>query len=394
MRNRSISLVLGFCLAFLAGLAHAQEPAPIGVTLTLTHVLPDKWRADYVFSEPALAIELGKQVGGYRKDAWRVLTPGVSLVEESGSDFLRGDKAFTSLGVEISTYRPFAQGNYSPINRFSDGGSAIYLGFFTGTLRQENRTCPMAVKLRLNGLPGETVIAPDVAKPELDGYAYFGPAKPKAAGVANVILDPATPTWLVDVMQETTGKVTSYYDAAFQRKLDKAPLVMVAMIGFDTPGISMKGGAVAGQVVYRLEGAGFKDDNPKKRKMVAELIAHELAHVWQLNVRRGGAGEAEIWVHEGGAEAIATKALAATGIWTEEDADSYADRLLKECAQLGDSVESYRGFYACGFKRFRGYDMDIVPLWKAMMETTETTGAVYSESMIKTILAKAAQQKE
>jgi hypothetical protein len=51
-------------------------------------------------------------------------------------------------------------------------------------------------------------------------------------------------------------------------------------------------------------------------------------------------------------------------------------------------VDSYDGIYACGLVRFNNLGVGIVPLWRAMMEVTETKGDVYSASMIDAIVLK------
>lgn len=375
-------------LAALMGTAQAAAPAPLRTELTLTHIAADKWRADYVFAEPVTAIELGAQVGTYRKQAWRALTPGVELIAHDDSEGMRSASPLTKLSVEISAHDDFVEGQYAPIDRFSDGGWDFYLGFLYGALTQGTRERTMDAALQLRGLPGEAVIAPAKPGAELSGYAYFGPLKPARMGNVNVIIDPQAPAWLRDVLEDTTAKVSQFYEQAFQRKLIDKPLVSVAVVGFEgAPGsISIKGGAVGGGIAYRLQGAGLVDDHPKKRALMARLVAHEMAHLWQVNLTRGGIGGSDAWIHEGGAEAIMLEALRATGIFTEEASDQYAQGLLKECEQLKDDVTVNRGLYACGFKRFHGYAMAPVPLWRAMMTSSEGSGEFYSEPMIRTIL--------
>lgn len=388
MRLSSISACAGLLLAALVGTAHAATPVPLRTELTLTHIAADKWRADYVFAEPITAIELGAQAGPYRKQAWRPLTPGVELVAHDDNEGIRSASPLTRLSVEINAYDEYAEGHYAPIDRFSDGGRDFYLGFLYGALTQGGRERTMDVALHLHGLPGETVIAPAKPGTELTGYAYFGPQKPARMGNVNVIIDPQAPVWLREVMDDTTAKVSQFYEQAFQRKLSDKPLVSVAVVGFDgAPGsISIKGGAVGGGIAYRLEGAGLVDDHPKKRALMARLVAHEMAHLWQVNLTRGGIGGNDAWIHEGGAEAIMLEALRTTGIFTEEASEQYAQGLLKECEQLKDDVTVNRGLYACGFKRFHGYAMAPVPLWRAMMASSEGSGEFYSEPMIRAIL--------
>jgi hypothetical protein len=364
----------------------AETSLPLPVQFRLTHIAADKWRADYVLAEPVTSINLGPKVGDYRKQAWRILTPGLSLMELPDQESISGGgKAFSKFSVEVSLYLPYEQGNYTAFDRMADGGTDIFLGFFAGDAVQGKHTRPMHLNLQLKGLANETVIAPDDHDSDQLAYAYFGPARPAPAGAADLILDPKTPAWVADVLQEATAKITAFYDHAFQRPLSYKPLVMVSMGDVETPGMSSKGGAVGKQVVYRLSGKALLGGSPQVRKMLTSLIAHELAHVWQNNVARGGIGGNEPWIHEGGAEAIALAGLRGSGLFSQADADAYAARLVQECETLKGSVESYRGFYACGFKRFADYRTDILPLWKSMMETTEASGAVYSAAMIEAI---------
>ncbi|WP_374562892.1 hypothetical protein [Ideonella sp.] len=388
MKLPSISWLAGTLLAALAGTAQAAAPAPLHTELTLTHVAADKWRADYVFAEPVTAVEWGARVGPYRQQAWRPLTPGVELVAHDGNEGMRSAAPLTRLSVEISAYDDITEGQYAPIDRFSDGGWDFYVGFLYGTPTQGGRERTMDAALHVNGLPGETVIPPSKPGTELTGYAYFGPVQPARMGNVNVIIDPKTPAWLREVLEQTTAKVSQFYEQAFQRKLIDAPLVAVAFVGLDgAPGtISIKGGVAGGGLAYRLQGAGLADDHPKKRSYFARLVAHEVAHLWQVNLTRGGIGDNDAWIHEGGAEAVMLEALRNTGIFTEEASDQYAQALLDECDRLQGDLTVYRGLYACGFKRFHGYAMAPVPLWRAMMAASEASGEVYSEPMIQAIL--------
>jgi hypothetical protein len=174
----SIPAFAGLLLATLIGSAQAAASVPLHTELTLTHVAAEKWRADYVFAEPVTAIELGPQVGPYRQQAWRALTPGVELAAKDGNESIVSAKPLSQLSVEISAYDDFDMAQYAPINRFSDGGWDFYLGFLHGALRQGERERGMEVALHLKGLAGETVIAPVKPGEDLAGYAHFGTSKP------------------------------------------------------------------------------------------------------------------------------------------------------------------------------------------------------------------------
>lgn len=393
MRLLTVSAVTALLMAFFTSTSEAANSLPLHTELTLTHVAADKWRADYVFAEPVTALDFGPQIGPYRRRAWRPVTDAVTLVADGENEGLRiTGKPLNALSIEISAYASFAQGHFAPIDHFSDGGSDFFLGFLFASLKQGERERSMEVSLHLQGLPGETVIAPTKPGKEMAGYAYFGPVKPVPAGIADIIVDPQTPAWLFEVLLDTTTRVSNFYAQAFQRKMLDRPLVSVAVAGFGGGAgrLSTKGGAVGGGIAYRLEGEGLLIDSPNTRKFFARVVAHEMAHLWQQNIRSGGIGEAEAWVHEGGAEAIMLTALLETGIQTQEDTQQYAKGLLAECENLKENVNIYRGFYACGFKRFHGYKVAPVPLWKSMMASSEASGEFYSEKMIQTILSGAA----
>lgn len=362
----------------------AQTPPELGATVRLTHIAADKWRADYKLAAPVESIVLEPTGTAYRSSAWRMLTPGLVLAREGEDDVVAGGgKPFSAFSVEVGRYDVYGPAHYTPMDRFSDGGTDVYTGFFAGEAKREGKAHALVLTLDVAGLPGETVLAPASGKSEIAlGYAYFGPTKPVPAGIANVILDPGTPAWAAETMRTTTEKISKYYEQAFQRKLNYQPLVMVSAPRSDVKGMSYKGGAVGRQVVYRLEGKKLEQDSPANRGMIAWLVSHELAHVWQMDVNRGGIDGKEPWVHEGGAEALALAALAGSGALTQGDADAFAARLVAECDTLKGELTTYRGAYACGFKRYRDTGVDVFALWRAMVAETQASGTPYSSAMM------------
>lgn len=361
----------------------ASVPAPLPVRLGVTHVGLDRWRIDYVFAEPIEVLRLGSAVGDYRRQAWRILTPGASLTETDGQEAIRGTGGpLSAVSIEVTLDTAYREGLYTAFDRFSDGGTDLFLGYFDGEAAQGGQTRPLRIDLRLNGLAGETVVAPEAGVSALAGYAYFGPRTPVRAGAATLIIDPRAPDWLGPLLVETTAAISAMYERGLGRTLGHRPLLMVSIGDLDTPGLATKGGVVGRQVLYRFGGKALLGGSAAVRQRCMELIAHELAHIWQADLVRGGIGESEAWIHEGGAEALALAALRQSGLFSEADTDAFGARLLKECLALNGSVESYRGRYACGYKRFMDYDTDIFALWRGLMRSSETTGEVYSSAMI------------
>lgn len=387
---------LGLCAAFLtlciAPLVHAEEQPKLAVVVNVRHVAQDLWRVDYKFAQAVTALKL-KSIGEFRQQEWKVLTPGVSM--QSGADFdviAAKGKPFKSASVQIKTFDGWSPKEYVSFNRFGDGGTAIYLGHLQGDVEQGKKTLAMRTDINLFGLAKENVIAPPANRLEPGaerGYAYFGPAQAVAAGAVKVLIDPQTPQWLRETILDAGAKVSAYYEKAYQRQLKDELLVMVSVANFESPGFSMKGGAIMGQgqVSYRLEGKQVLLDHPKLREYAAHNVAHEMAHVWQLAVSRGGIGGQDQWIHEGGAEAMALDALLQTGVSSEESVKAYRAKQGATCEKLSGTVDTYDGIYACGLVRFDKLGVGIVPLWRAMMAATEVKGDSYSQQMIDTIVS-------
>ena len=386
---------LGLCAAFLmlcvAPFLHAQGQPGLAVAVDVHHVAKDLWRVDYRFAQPVTAIKL-HSIGKFREQEWKVLTPGMDM--KSGSDFdviASKGKPFKTASVQIKTFYGWSPKEYVSFNRFGDSGTSVYLGHLQGDAEQGKKTLSMRTDIKLFGLAQENVIAPPANRLEPGaerGYAYFGPAQAVQAGAVKVLMDPKTPEWMRETILDTGAKVSAYYEKAYQRQLKDELLIMVSVVNFESPGFSMKGGALMGQVAYTLEGEKFIGDHPKKREFAALNIAHEMAHIWQMAVTRGGMGEDQgPWIHEGGAEAMALDALLQTGLSSAEYIAAYRAKQAASCEKLNNTVETYDGIYACGLTRFDKLGVGIVPLWRSMMLATEVKGDPYSQQMIDAIVA-------
>lgn len=375
--------------AFDAG---ATEP-PVRATVTLAHTADATWRAEYRLSEPVDAIELGPKIVEYRATAWSPKTPGQRLASDANGESIRGDTPFDEAMVEIRDYAPWAHDQYIPIDRHSDGGHAVYLGHLMGTVRQGARERNLLVTFELVGLHGEQVLLADQANDDKGTYAYFGPQRPTSAGAVRLVVDPQTPAWMRAVVEDGVGRLSTYYQRAFARTWHAPPLVIIGAGQLDVPGFSVKGGALPGEIAFKIAGERAKTETPELRAMFEQLVAHELAHVWQGLVQRGGIGDSgEPWVHEGGAQALSIAALERSGVWTAEQAKRFAASLHDECARIeaatarGKPDDASRWAYTCGYERFLAYRIDATELWKRLLAETERSGAPYSAAMIARVI--------
>ncbi|MES3025714.1 MAG: hypothetical protein V4857_29400 [Pseudomonadota bacterium] len=389
MHRHLSSLCAALLLLCVAPILHAHERPSVALTVDVSHVGKDKWLVDYRFQSAVTSITL-PSVGEYRQKAWKLLTPGLRLKTAADNDVISRDgKPFKAVSVEITTFDGLAPKAYAPFNRFTDGGTAMFLGLLQGEAHKGQHAFAMSTDVRLKGLAGENVIAPPLNKLTRGGergYAYFGPAQAVSIGNTKFLLDPQTPAWSRETMLDVGAKMSQYYEKAYQRPLKDELFIMLSVAGYEAPGISIKGDAVMGQLSYRFDGKELLGDHPKKRELLTRLVAHEMAHLWQLNIERGGVGEDDPWIHEGGAEAMALDGLLNTGLLSQEKIAAYRKAQTATCEKLGNSVATYDGIYACGLVRFDKLGVAIVPLWRSMIEATEAKGEVYSQQMIDAIV--------
>lgn len=388
--------LLGLCAAFLmlcaAPLLHAEEEPKLAVAVDVRHVAKDLWRVDYRFTQAVTAVKL-KSIGEFRQHEWKVLTPGMSMKSDADFDVIASKgKPFKSASVQIRTFDGWSPKEYVSFNRFGDGGRTIYLGHLQGDVEQGKKALSMSTDFKLFGLAQENVIAPppNRLQPGAErGYAYFGPAQAVPAGAVKILIDQRTPQWMRETILDIGARTSSYYEKAYQRGLKDELMIMVSVDNFESPGFSMKGGAImgAGQVSYRLEGKQVLLDHPKLREFASLNVAHEMAHIWQLAVAQGGIGDQGPWIHEGGAEAMALDALVQIGAFSEETVKAYRAKQAATCDKLGGAVDTYDGIYACGLVRFDKLGIGIVPLWRSMMLATEVKGDPYSQQMIDAIVS-------
>lgn len=358
----------------------------VNATITIKRLTKDDWELHYQFSEEIDALHFGPPIVKYRQEAWKPTDTALKIISNSDDEILRKEQGrFQQAKIAIKSYHPFSHNQYVPMIHFSDGGIALFLGHLMGQVSVAGIDRPLKVQFATSGLPGEKVILPQKAQEGLGLFAYFGPQDPIIASHGILILDPLTPSWMREVLANTTERVTASYAQSFERIPSEPAMIFFAIRDLHLNGYSMSGGALPGQLAYRLAGNQTIIDKPESRNRFTYLIAHELAHIWQAIPNRNWTSFPESWINEGGADAITAATLLKTGIWSKEEAIEFENKLVKECDETKDPI---RTAYACGFKRFKGYNTDVLALWKKLMDESTRSATPYSEAMIQAVLQK------
>jgi hypothetical protein len=387
MRKTLLSL-LALCLT---GPAAAVDVSAVDATLRLRHLDADRWQAEYALAEAVDCLDFGAPIVAYRASAWHGFDSGVRLQMVNSHERLCAAEPRREWSLQIDYYPDWAHDSYVPMDRHSDGGTAVYLGHLQGEAVQGAQSRPLALRFELQGWKNEQVLLPARANAGDGVYAWFGPAA-VGSDTTLALIDPATPAWLLQTLDEVVAKVPGYFQQALQRRPAETPLVMIGASGFDQPGMSIKGGALPGQIVFKISGRDLLAASDGVKAQVQHLVAHELAHVWQNALRQGGIGESEAWVHEGGAEAMALAALQHSGLWTAEQAERFGKDLVDACLkaeQQSTPEDPWRMNYSCGYRRFAAYPLAPIELWRHLIDESERSGEVYSPALVERVLATA-----
>jgi hypothetical protein len=366
----------------LAGCAAAPGPAPLAPVAATVEVVKDgdAWTADFHFPQPAPAWVFARssesRAGGqpWRARSWRVATPGVRLERRGGYDMLvAADGGAVPADIRIR-FTPFSEellADTAPALAFSTGAVALFSGQFD-VFAMPSLAAADQLPADLSGadIPYTRTRASfrDAAGPILfagrrvasvgldddqGSYVLFGPAVPVVRQGVAMIIDPALPGWLSDMLSRSTPAVLALYADALGPAPGLQPMLMVSWAGATPHRTSMRGSTLPDLLTMTFEGEGVQRDNQAIRNRALWFLAHESAHFW-LGEAISSQYAGDAWITEGGADLLAIRTVAEVDPgfdWRGE-----LQRAVDDCARLsrGHGVASaeergeQRAFHACG----------------------------------------------
>jgi hypothetical protein len=382
-------------LLFAPGMSYSSEPltaASLKAKITVTHTAPEEWLVEYHFNQPIQRMLLGAPIVDYRKTSWEVLSDNVQLVStDDGEVLIVRDKPVISIEIRVKHYADYPMDNYAPSAKFSDTGAALYTEFLFGDVYSNDALYSLIATFDYKTLLKENILAHPLAKQGKGIYIYFGPQTMKRSGEVDLIVDPNMPAWLVESFNKVVPLVSKIYTERLKHRLKNRPQIMLSSGDIHTiDSFTVKGGAKNNQLVMIYKGKELLQPSKEKQHMLERLIAHEMAHLWQQDVRNGGMSGEQPWIHEGGAEALAVAALVDADLWEKGSFEKYTRYYTKRCTEiLGEQtlkmkVEqgNWDAVYACGFRYFAQSDANLFDLWAHLISNAEGTGKHFSNEML------------
>lgn len=229
-----------------------------------------------------------------RDDALRLETPGLAYADNA----ITSDAPFDRVELRLVEDLTERDAKYPPFYRIGDG-RLLYAQTVYPDLAAWD------VSLHLAGMPEGWTRWPDAPLPQ--GYLFLGPVSMvvEQGGVRFVFDGNGDPAFEAEIRDMVEQSIALLADT-FGMPPDHPPFVATSIIASDR---SFSTGDVTSDAMIGLRFMGSAPDPTSRRALATtrSLILHEGVHFWNGGVARFAQGT-PMWLHEGGAEYIATLA--------------------------------------------------------------------------------------
>lgn len=354
----ALSLALVGCPASDRAAAPAQS-----ATVDVVAAADGAWVARYQAPVQITELHFARPGAGFRADFWPVRTMGFRYRTDG---VVTGGTATHVVDVLLAAVPSMPVREWPPLLEFSDGGIAIFGGYLVAS-DGRGRAFQVATS---------------------EDYLYRGPLQPQVVDNLIVHIDPALPTWMVDVATQRLPEVVAYYAA---RTGLEAPRDVQVMISFTAEGELMLNGATTpGSLAVAVAGSEWQQGNPWQVERFIRFLAHEVAHLWNAGIARFDI-DTPVWLHEGAAEAFADRALRELGLVDEHRFLELVAATQARCI-AGGAREDYDcgNVHATAAERAALADSgtDLFGLWGELLQASATTGRRYGAADWCALLAR------
>lgn len=357
------ALTLAAFLGLTAPAATAQDSASAVVTARTS---PDGVTVRIDLDRPTARLDFARD--GVIRDAWRVLTPGVSLDGRS----LTAETPFDTVDIALTPDAAEVDRNYMGLTRI--GAGHVVYGPGLAIEGVETRLVLEPVQGEV-GLPTETPIR---------GYAYLGPSDAVIESPVGVTVAGANmPPGLAQRLESGFLRALDAYGVLLDRPLPYRPMLLASV---DSPGPTFFRGDVTDGGVISVRFHGDVWQNPPASEMagVDLFVLHEAFHLWNGHLADPADGDTAPWLHEGGAEYGALKTATALGLLDADQGREQLARRLNGCRRiLGERdfdpvrPQAGAGPYNCGvilqwladleLRQASGGTQDFYTLWRGLI---------------------------
>jgi hypothetical protein len=350
------------------GATHRRSPPPPsektqGAQVRLEH-LPDRdaWRVTYALPTPVLELGFVRDAFPGRLTHWNVLTAGVHLAREHDADVIVAEPArpFDEVSIEIPTAEAHPEKDYQAFFTYSGGGTLVYTGQF------DVAAAGSGSELTFVPRPGERVIleghaasGPQPWRSVGDGtYVYFGATSPLVGPDFIGVIDTGMPSWLFAEVRALLPEISALYARGTGIDLPFTPTVYMSYRRDESPLARSLGGGVLQHVMQVEIRLGQQIEAGPRTPLIESVdtvLAHEVAHFYNGQALQRESPGSD-WMHEGGADAFAYKALNRLGRLSDARLAEIEAAAFSSClvgTRLGPLHEAsvpgrFKLYYWCG----------------------------------------------
>lgn len=362
-----------------------------------------RWTAVYRLNAPVERLDFARNGPYTRLPKWRVETKGYSLVRDGEWEAIvkaPGAKAQKTVAVSfpVDTFVPVK--DYQLFDAFSDGSLALYTGHFN-LKGAKTTTFELVPRRGEHLLVGGRVFARRTKWID-DGagegtFVYYGKLKPVETPYMVAILDPGAPQWLDRKLDAALPRLFADYARLTGVALEQRPTVLFSFeAARDRNSTTWKGGTLDGLIQLHVEAAADGAEDRDMLERFVKFIAHESAHLWNGQMFHPPESN-ESWMHEGGADAFAWRAVHRAAILDDSALDARLTADLNDClSSIGshalDDVEKQGKFgpvYSCGATLAwltEAATGDLHAFWKSLFRAAAERGRHYDETLYFSLL--------
>ncbi|MEM6413857.1 MAG: hypothetical protein AAF720_04300 [Pseudomonadota bacterium] len=334
------------------------------ISVRLVEKTKRQWSLEFILTRPVSRLDLGADINGRRGSDWRVQTRNISMHSENGRDVLasKNGEGFQRVVFNINPSEIGLPRTYEAFMPFGRKSMLIYTGHFQPWTEYGTR---FRTIISVEPRPGRRVTVFDSVERRLVGwesplnhpaFLLVGPGPthigkrrgnkaeplasdgPRKTFVASI--DPDLPSWAKKEINEVAGSALMEFARAFGWSLKVTPNYFVSYSrenrlpnGERAPVqgmVSFNGDALPGQFRVALEGPAWGERTPFTLNVLRTGLLHEAAHLWQ-SVARPLSYDVPDWIHEGGANVLASELMVRLGYWTLAEAAEDLSLAKKAC---------------------------------------------------------------
>jgi hypothetical protein len=363
-----------------------------GVEITITHLIDqDAWMIEYELPERVQELTFVRNQSAFRSTSWELSEGDVEFGRKGEYEIVRGldGEPFDNFSIVAPSLPQLLPKDYSQNYLFTDGSNLLFTGHF---IVAENTTDPVEYSLRLTPAKSEGIVVrgryyddtATITDPGDNGlFAYFGALEPLQNDNYIAVLDPGLPDWLVRLLPEYLPRLFDFYASRLGDELASRPSIYFSFGDGDSESTHFNGGALLdGTYQLRATGRAWYEPDLFLRLMVPASIAHESAHLWNGHVTSSDNNAGASWMHEGGAEILAWRAMRELEYLSKDEFDSKLGEAYDHCvdALRGRALMSvaktgeHQLLYSCGAVIGRASELslqqngsDIFAFWRELI---------------------------